>query len=60
MHIRRNTALRLGHVLFVYLGQSKENFALGHRADGHMSALISPLKGIINAFFNGQLTLAAH
>ena len=23
-----------------------------------MSALISPLKGIINAFFNGQLALA--
>ena len=32
------------------LAQCNVNIALGHRADEHMSALISPLKDIINVF----------
>ena len=35
------------------LGQCNENIALGHRSDVQMSSLISPLKGIVNAFLNG-------
>ncbi|MBQ3505341.1 MAG: hypothetical protein IJA89_01045, partial [Clostridia bacterium] len=40
-----------------FLAQRKVSVALGHRADGHMSALISSLQGIINALLNGQLVL---
>ena len=40
-----------------FLAQSADFFALGHRADGRMSALISPLKSVINAFLYGQLVL---
>ena len=36
-----------------FLAQSVVFFALGHRADGHMSALSSPLKSVINAFLYG-------
>ena len=38
-----------------FLEQCKENIVLGHRSCEHMHSLISSLKGIINAFLNGQL-----
>ena len=37
------------------LEQCKENIVLGHRSREHMRSLISPLKDIVNVFFNGQL-----
>ena len=43
----------------VVLGQSKVDFALGHRSRQHMRSLNSPLKSIVNAFLNGQLGLTA-
>ena len=42
---------RKGHLL----EQCKENIVLGHRSREHMRSLISPLKDIVNVFFNGQL-----
>ena len=39
------------------LGQCNVNIVLGHRKRQHMRLLISPLKGIVNAFLNGQLVL---
>ncbi len=42
---------RKGHCL----EQCKENIVLVHRSRTHMRSLISPLKDIINVFFNGQL-----
>ena len=38
-----------------FLEQCKVNIVLGHRSCEHMHSLISSLKGIINAFLNGQL-----
>ena len=38
-----------------FLEQCKENIVLGHRSREHMRSLISPLKDIVNVFFNGQL-----
>ena len=43
----------------VVLGQSKVDFALGHRSRRHMRSLNSPLTSIVNAFLNGQLGLTA-
>ena len=40
-----------GHLL----EQCKENIVLGHRSREHMRERISPLKDIVNVFFNGQL-----
>jgi hypothetical protein len=37
------------------LEQCKENIVLGHRSREHMRERISPLKDIVNVFFNGQL-----
>jgi hypothetical protein len=50
-------ATRAKKISNFFLAQRKVIVALGQRADGHMSALISPLKSIINAFLNGQLVL---
>ena len=36
-----------------FLAQCNVNIVLGHRKRQHMRLLISPLKGIINAFLNG-------
>jgi hypothetical protein len=43
--------VRKGRGLF--LDRRKEIACLGHRSGGDMPSLISPLKSVINTFFNG-------